>query len=321
MTRPDPRRQAALSAAFAGAVDLSALAQRAAAPASPAGPAAAAAPADGPGSEFVFDVTEADFQDVIQISTQVPVVFDLRSDRAPESAQLSAMLLAEARRGQGAWVLARVDVDTSPRIAQAFGVQSIPTVIAVAGGQPVAAIAQVPTEQQLSQWFTQLLDQLRDQLPGIRAAEARAGAPAAEPEDPRFTAAEELLDAGDFTAAEAAYQAIVNSEPANTRALEALAQTRFLGRVAGHPEDTVARADAVDPTDPQFVALTSAAADLEVAGGQVEAAFTRLIAGVKATGGDERTALREHLVSLFGLFTTDDPQVRTARRALAAALY
>jgi len=39
------------------------------------------------------------------------------------------------------WILAKVDIDANPRIAQAFGVQSIPTVIALAGGQPVEAFS------------------------------------------------------------------------------------------------------------------------------------------------------------------------------------
>lgn len=319
MSRPDPRRQAAVSAAFAGAVDLSALANRAAAPAGVPAPAPAA-PA-GPGAEFVLTVTEADFPDVIQASTQVPVVFDLWSPRSPESAELSPLLIDAAQKGGGAWVLARVDVDTHSRIAQAFGVQSIPTVIAVAAGQPVASFAQIPSAEQLQLWIAQLLDQLRDQLPGIAAAEAANGAPPPAPEDPRFTAAEDLLDAGDFAGAEAAYQAILNTEPANTQATEALNQTRFLGRVTSHDPEAIAAADVASTDDPQYPALVAAAADLEVAGGLVPAAFARLIAAIKVTGGDERTALREHLVSLFVLFPADDPEVRTARRALAAALY
>lgn len=318
MSRPDPRRQPALSAAFAGAVDLSALANRAAAPAAAA---AAPTPPAGPGAEYVLAVTEADFPDVIQASNQVPVVFDLWSARAPESAELSKLLIAAAQNGGGAWVLARVDVDVDARIAQAFGVQSIPTVIAVAAGQPVASFAQVPSAEQLQQWIAQLLDQLRPQLPGIAAAEAANGAPAPAPEDPRFTAAEDLLDAGDFAGAEAAYQAILNTEPANTQATEALNQTRFLGRVTSHDPAAIEAADAAATDDPQYPALVAAAADLEVAGGLVPAAFSRLIAAIKVSGGDERTALREHLVSLFVLFPADDPQVRTARRALAAALY
>jgi putative thioredoxin len=58
-----------------------------------------------------------------------------------------------------------------------------------------------------------------------------------------------------------------------------------------------------------------------VAGGEVAAAFDRLVAAVRRSAGDERTAAREHLIQLFSLFAIDDEMVKQARRKLAAALY
>jgi putative thioredoxin len=79
----------------------------------------------------------------------------------------------------------------------------------------------------------------------------------------------------------------------------------------------VTRADAA----PDDVEAQKAAADAELAGGQVEAAFDRLVKTVQRTAGEERDAAREHLVGLFELFAADDPRVTSARRALARALY
>ena len=62
-------------------------------------------------------------------------------------------------------------------------------------------------------------------------------------------------------------------------------------------------------------------ADVQLADGDVDGAFSRLIEAVRRTAGDERAAAREHLVELFSLFPPDDPQVIKARRSLAAALY
>ena len=123
-------------------------------------------------------------------------------------------------------MLAKIDVDANPRIAELFGVQSIPTVIAVAGGQPVDAFTGVQPEPQLRQWITSLLDALRDQLPGIRAAERAAAGPRWElrrtarsrARGPPVHAAEAALTAGDYAAAEAAYQQILDVEPANVQA-------------------------------------------------------------------------------------------------------
>ncbi|MBY8850582.1 tetratricopeptide repeat protein [Saccharothrix longispora] len=323
MTRPDPRKNAALSAALSGAVDLGALKaradaarQRSATPPPPAG----AAPDAGP-SPWVLDVTEATFQSVVERSLDVPVVVELTASWSPEAGQLSPILEKAARAGGGAWLLARVDLDANPRIGQAFGVQSVPTVVAVAGGQPIDAFAGPLPEAEFGQWITRLLDALRDRLPGIKAAEANrgdaGGEPQPEPEDPRFVAAEEAFEQGDFAAAEAAYEAILAAEPANADAKAALAQVRFTARAEEVGGDAIAKADA----DPDDVAAQLAAADLEVATNDVEQAFKRLVDTVRRVFGDDRDRVREHLVGLFELFPADDERVAKARRNLASALY
>jgi putative thioredoxin len=323
MSRPDPRRQAAAvaaSAAFAGAVDLSALKARATAPPAPAGPADPGAdgpaPAAGTASPFVIEVTEASFCQVVQVSSQVLVVVEMWDSRSDRSAQLSPALEQLAGVAGGSWILARADIATQPRIAQAFGVQAVPTVIAVAAGQPVDGLTGVLPEPQARQWISGLLDALRERLPGIKEAEEQTP-PEELPVDPRFTAAEEKLDNGDLAGAAEAYRAILAQEPANAEAAAALNQIAFLVRVSQHPADAVATADAA----PDDVALQTAAADVEVSQGKVVEAFNRLIESVRRSAGDERTVAREHLVSLFGLFPTDDPEVVAARRRLAAALY
>ncbi len=311
-----------MPAAFAGAIDLSALKNRATAPAGQPAGAANGAPADAtPRSPFVVDVDEATFGSILQASAEVPVVIDLWATWCEPCKQLSPILERLAAAAGGAWILAKVDVDANPRIAQAFGVQSIPMVVALAKGQPVDAFNQALPEPQVRAWITGLLDALRDQLPGIREAEARAGttpeAAEPEPEDPRFVAAEEALAAGDYAAAELAYQQILAVEPGNADAKAALAQTGLLARVEKLTPDAVALADA----DPSNVPAQRDAADVQLAEGDVDGAFGRLIEAVRRTAGDDRAAAREHLVELFSLFPPDDPQVIKARRALAAALY
>lgn len=321
MTRPDPRKTAALSAALSGAVDLGALKaradaarQRAAAPP----PTAGASSSDAGPSPWVVDVTEATFQSVVERSLEIPVVVELTATWSPEAGTLSPVLERAARAAGGTWLLARVDLDASPRIGQLFGVQSVPTVVAVAGGQPIDAFAGPLPEAEFDRWITRLIDALRDRLPGIKAAEAnRGGEPAPEPEDPRFTAAEEAFERGDYAAAEAAYEAILAAEPGNADAKAALAQVRFTARAEAVDADAVARADA----NPDDVAAQLAAADLEVARNEVERAFQRLVDTVRRAAGDDRDKAREHLVGLFELFPPDDERVAKARRNLASALF
>jgi putative thioredoxin len=313
VSRPNPQQ----TVAIAGAVDLSSLKARAeSAPRRDT----QGAPASGGAARWVVDVTEHSFQtDVVDRSMQVLVVVDLWATWCGPCKQLSPVLERLAAAGGGAWVLAKIDVDANPRIAQLFGAQSVPTVIAIAGGQPIDAFAGARPEPEVKQWIKSLLDALRDQLPGIRAAEqgAASSQPRAETEDPRFTAAEAALGAGDYAAAEAAYQQILATEPANEQAKMALAQVRFLARTATADPAATAKADAaLDNVDAQI-----AAADAEVAAEMPERAFERLVAAVRRLTGEDCNRARAHLVALFELFPPDDPRVTSARRALARALF
>ena len=308
---------------MAGAVDLAAVKARsdAAAARAKAPTASAGAPDDAAG-RWVVDVTEETFQaEVLERSLDVPVVVDLWAEWCGPCKQLSPVLERLAEAGRGTWVLAKVDVDANPRIAQAFQVQSIPMVIAVVGGQPLQLFTGALPEPQVRQTIDAMIDQLRDRMPGIAAAEKAAGVEGdvdvEEVDDPRFTAAEDALERGDYAAAEAAYEEILAVEPGNEQAVAALSQVRFLARAEQADPAAVARADAApDDVDAQL-----AAADAEVAMDRAEAAFSRLVATVGRTFGDDRERVRQHLVGLFELFPADDPRVATARRALARALF
>lgn len=322
MSRPDPRRArtaAPASVSMAGAVDLAALKARSEAAARPRPPATAASGTAT--TTHVIDVTEATFQaDVLERSLEVPVVVDLWAEWCEPCKQLSPVLERLAAAGGGAWVLAKVDIDANQRIAQAFGVQSIPMVVAVVGGQPVDAFNGALPEPQVQQWISALLDALRDRMPAIGEAEARSGGvpePVEEPEDPRFVVAEDAVEEGDWTAAEEAYRKILAVEPANEQAAAALAQVRFMARAELADPSAVARADAA----PDDLAAQLAAADAELATDDAEAAFRRLVATVARTSGEERDRAREHLLGLFELFPADDPRVTVARRSLARALF
>lgn len=280
----------------------------------PAGPGGDSAPATSTGLAPVVDVTDATFQaEVLERSMQVLVVVDLWATWCGPCKQLSPVLEKLAHEGGGNWVLAKVDVDANPGIAQAFGVQSVPTVVAIAGGQPLADFAGAQPEPQLRQWIAALQEAVEGKLAGPPTG----AEPEPEPEDPRFVAAENALDEGDFAGAEAAYELILNSEPNNAQAQAALRQVKFLGRVQDLPADAIEAADAQpDSIDAQF-----AAADAELYSQRPEAAFDRLVALVRRTAGDDRTRVRTRLLELFELFDPAEPVVTAARRKLASALY
>ncbi|TFV50520.1 tetratricopeptide repeat protein [Blastococcus sp. TF02A-35] len=301
-----------MAAAMAGAVDLAAVKARsdAAARAQAAPPPSASAPAGAPGGAVV-DVTEATFQaEVLDRSFQVPVVLDLWAEWCGPCKQLSPVLERLAVEGGGSWVLAKVDVEANPALAQALRVQGIPAVKAVWQGQLVAEFTGAIPEEQARQFVAELVQ-------ATTGGAVPGGAGAQEVEDPRLDAAEAALERGDLAAAEAAYQAILAEEPDHPDAGIALRQVQLFRRAEEAGPDALAAADAA----PDDVAAQTRAADFLLGTGNIEAAFDRLLEVVRRTAGEDRDRARQHLVELFAVVGDQDPRVGTARRALMAALF
>jgi putative thioredoxin len=286
-----------------GAVDLSSLRT----PPPPPAQARPAPAADGTagGGVTIIDVTEATFQtEVLERSLRTPVVIDFWAEWCGPCKQLSPVLEKLAIEGNGAWVLAKVDVDANQRLAQMFRVQSIPMVYAVVGGQPVDAFTGVLPESQLRPWIDAVL---------------KAGGVAVEtPSDPRLESADDALMSGDLDEAEQAYRKILAESPADASAEAGLAQVALARRVQGVDPATVLAAAKELPDD---IAAQTLAADIEVLSGEAEQAYRRLIDLVRRTSGADRDAVRQHLVSLFTIAGPDDPAVSSARRRLASALF
>ncbi|WP_459797665.1 thioredoxin domain-containing protein, partial [Mycobacterium riyadhense] len=155
MTRPRPP----IGPAMAGAVDLSGLKQRAQ-PSPAAADAAGRVPSAGAGAggPGVTDITEVNFEDeVIVRSDEVPVVVLLWSPRSDVCVDLLDTLTGLATADKGKWWLASVNVDVAPRVAQIFGVQAVPTVVALAAGQPMSSFQGPQPADQLRRWLDSLV--------------------------------------------------------------------------------------------------------------------------------------------------------------------
>ncbi|OBJ05153.1 co-chaperone YbbN [Mycobacterium sp. 1465703.0] len=304
MTRPRPP----IGPALAGAVDLSGLKQRAQPPSSPPG---GSAPAAAEGDTGIVAVTEANFEaEVLLRSEEVPVIVLLWSPRSDACVQLLDTLAGLAAQDNGKWSFTTVNVDVAPRVAQIFGVDAVPTVVALAAGQPISSFQGMQPTDQLRGWLDQILSATAGKLRGSTGSEA-------ETVDPELAAARQQLEDGDFEAAKTSYQSILDANPANAEAKGAIRQIDFLTRATAQRPDAIAVADAA----PGDIEAALVAADVQILNQDVSAAFDRLIALVRSTSGDDRSVVRTRLVELFELFDPADPEVIAGRRNLANALY
>ncbi|MDN4162800.1 co-chaperone YbbN [Nocardioides abyssi] len=324
-----------------GAIDLSALKRPA--PSAPSGPPparpgapAAGAPAGAPGgapggapsaaaggSSYAVEVTEQNFQSVVEASMTAPVLLAFYSrTRMPESGQLADDLATVSGEFEGRFLAGLVDIDAAPQIAQAMQIPSIPLVVAVLDGRPAPLLQDVVPIDELRAALTQVVQQLTAQGMTGRHQPLNAAAPADgedEPQvDPRYAAAQDALGEGDIDRAVAEYQKLVDANPADAEAAAGLAMAKVLLRTQGVDLNEARAAGAANPDD---VDAQTMVADLDMLGGHVEDAFARLVELVRRTSGDERNAAREHLLGLFAAVGNDDPRVIRGRQALASALF
>jgi putative thioredoxin len=304
-----------------GAVDLSAL-KRPASP--PAGqPGAPGAPAGGGGS-YSVELNEQNFQSEIQSAGNVPVVLVFYSSQMPASVTLADDLDTIATEFEGRFLLGRVDVDAAPGIAQALQIPSVPLVALAMGGQLAPLLQDAPPLEQLRQVMTQVMQAAAAQ--GLTGrVQPRGGVPEGEegePEvDPRYVPAQDALAVGDVDKAIEEYQRLVDTNPADAEAAGGLAMAKVLKRTAHLDAASAQEVRTAGAERPDDVEAQTLVADLDLLGGHVDDAFSRLIDLVRRTSGEEREKARTHLVGLFAAVGNEDQRVLKARQALASALF
>jgi len=247
--------------------------------------------------------------DILPLSLVRPVIVLMWSTRSPESVEMLKTLGKLETDYKAAFSLARVDIDASPEVAQAFQTKAIPYAVAIIAEQLVPLFEQTYPEAQVKMVLDKVL---------TLASEQGVGQAPEEQIEPEEVEAMNALELGDYAGAEAAYKKWLSRKPAETLAKLGLAQTQLLIRTQSLDLNTVIAQSTAAPAD---VELNIKAADLEIVNGDVKAAFTRLLSAIKVSSGDDRTKLKNHLLELFALVDPSDPRLTAARKELASALF
>ncbi|MET4094774.1 tetratricopeptide repeat protein [Arthrobacter sp. UYCu712] len=320
-----------------GAVDLSSLKQRPPAPAAAGGAAAPPAPGapgaqtpaadatEHAGSPLRVEVTEANFQELVDLSAQVPVVIALWAGYSPGSGELVDSLSRIVDSYEGRMVLGAADIEAFPQLAQAFQVQAVPTAVAVVKGQPVPLFQGGAEEEQIRTLLDELLKVAAANGVTGRIGAAGPGAAGVEAEAPPLPPlhqkAFDAIEAGDYATAAAAYRQALLEMPADADAKAGLAQVELMGRLqplSAADTDALRRqaADEPDNLDAQLCV-----ADLDVAGGHVEDGLGRIVSFIGRNFGPEREKARVRLLELFDVVGAADERVAKSRQNLARVLF
>jgi putative thioredoxin len=259
-----------------------------------------------PGIEVSVDNLSSD---ILPLSLVRPVIVLMWSPRSAESVEMVKVLGKLEIDYKGAFALARVDIEAHPQVAQAFQTKAVPYAVAIIAEQMVPLFEQSYPEAQVRMVMDKVL---------TLASEQGVGQAPVEQMEAEEIEAMDALEAGNYVAAEAAYKKWLSRKPSENLAKLGLAQTQLLMRTEGLELSEVIEQSALNPSDIQ---LQLKAADVEIVNGGVEAAFARLIHAVRATSGDERTTVKDHLLNLFALVDQSDPRLVAARKELASALF
>jgi putative thioredoxin len=290
----------------------------------------------------IFDVTTMEFEDkVMRASLAVPVLVDFWAPWCGPCKQLMPVLEAEIKAAGGKVKLAKVNIDENPELAQALRVQSVPTVFAFFGGQPVTAFTGARPGSEIRNLIAQLVKMAQGAQPDAIDIPAT------------LAAAQAALGEGQVAQAQELYAAVLAQDENNAAAFAGLARTYI---AAGQFEQAQFVLDDAPESIQKDAQITAARTAIEMAQnapgagelGKLAAAAQKdpadlqarfdygvalFAAGKKAEAVDEMIAIitknraweeekaRKELLRFFEAMGPADPETAVGRRKLSSVLF
>jgi putative thioredoxin len=249
--------------------------------------------------------------DFVSKSKEKVIILLCWSPRSGQSKEILEILGKLEQADKDAWQLGTVDVDAQPQVAQALQIKSVPVAIAIIAEQLMPLFESVPPADQVRLVINKLLE-----LASQKGVGSAPEGPTEIPMEAEEVAAFEAMEKGDYKAAKISYEAWLKRKPNEQVAVIGLAQVNLMLRIEGLDPVLTLKNAKVDDLTSQLMC-----ADIEIASGNYEAAFDRLLRAVKAFSADDRDKVKAHLISLFNLVDPTDPRLIKARSQLASALF
>ncbi len=284
-------------------------------------------------NEWTVDVTEQDFeQSVVQRSHEVPVVIDFWAPWCGPCRALGPTLEKLAEEQQGKFILAKINIDENPMLAQAFQIQSIPAVKAVRNGALAGEFLGAQPEPNVRRFIEQLMPSEAESL--AREAQRLEEAGKAQGAESLYRAAlakeahqplallglaRVLVQRGEENDAQTLLTRIPNTAPEHPAAQQLLAQLRLkqTGASAGDEQKYRDRL-AADPTD---LDARFELSQVLAAVGRFEEALTELLTIVKKDRKFRDEGARKAMLEIFDVVGARSELAEHYRSELAKVLF